>query len=185
VVNCAGGAWTYPKTLILDSCTWDIKTDTVVIQGDMATTANTQIHMILNPGATPSALINVATKWSPLGSYTFDLFAAPVGTYVITLVQYLTRDPGAPTASSPTFPPYPFNLCRVPDGKPSLSVENSQLVMNLAIKNHPTFDCVNGRGNRDWVIVLMILVSIHAVFFLLFCLITCKKEDLKEKIWDI
>jgi len=184
--QCTAGQWVYTGVLSLNNVNWDIKTDTVNIIGDLVTTGSTKIHFDINPGGTPSALISTSAKWSPLGTYTFNLVAAPPGTYDVTLVQFQSRDAGFPGASAPEMPPYPFSLCRVYENQPKLTIEtNTRLVLHMQIKNHPTFDCEKGRGNRDWVIVLMILVSIHALFFLIFCLVTCKKADLKQKIWDI
>jgi len=115
------------------------------------------------------------------------LTAAPE-TYDITLVQFQERQPNNafPSASAPSMPPYPFSLCRVYENQPKLTIEtNTRLVLHMQIKNHPTFDCTKGRGDREWTIALMIIVSIHALIFLVFCLVTCKKADLKQKIWDI
>jgi hypothetical protein len=184
--TCTAGQWTYTGILNLDNVYWDIKTDTVNIIGELVTTTNTKIHFDINPGGTPTALLSTSGKWSPLGTYTFSLVTAPPGTYDMVLVQFQSRGGGFPAASAPSMPPYPFSLCRVYENDPKLTIEtNTRLIIHMQIKNHPTFDCVKGRGDREWTIALMIIVSIHAVIFLVFCLVTCKKADLKQKIWDI
>jgi len=185
--TCTAGHWDYFGDLSLNDVNWNLKTDTVNILGDFLTTGNTKIHFDLNPTINPSGLLTVSKKWTPFGSYTFSLLGtAPPATYDMTIVQFQTTEKGFPAASAPQLPPYPYSLCRVYESNPSLTIEsNTRLVLHMQIKNHPTFDCEKGRGDRDWVIVLMILVSIHALFFLVFCLVTCKKADLKQKIWDI
>jgi hypothetical protein len=186
--QCTAGQWVYTGVLSLDNVYWDIKTDTVNIIGDLKTTPNTKIHFDINPGSTPSALISTSLIWSPIGTYTFSLVGtAPPGTYDVTLVQFQSREgAGFPSASAPQMPPYPYSLCRVYENDPKLTIEtNTRLVLHMQIKNHPTFDCEKGRGDRSFAIGLMIILSIHAVLFLIFCLVTCKRADLKQKIWDI
>jgi hypothetical protein len=180
-VVCALGIWSYPGTLNLDSVYWDIKSDTVQIEFDLSTTPNTKIHMDLNPGKAPSGFIKVNRLWSPFGTYTFNLLSADVGSYTIPLVQYFNRIDGKPAASAPVFPPYPYSICRVPSGDPTLNLDDASFVMNIVIKNHPTFDCEKGRGNRDWVIIFMVIVSIHALFFLLFLFNNLQKRRFETK----
>jgi len=63
---------------------------------------------------------------------------------------------------------------------------NLSLVIIPDITPKVGFDCATGnRDDRTFALVCIILLFIHGFCVLVFCLVTCKVESLKEKIWDV
>jgi len=63
---------------------------------------------------------------------------------------------------------------------------NLSLVIVPDITPKVGFDCATGnRDDRTFALVCIILLFIHGFCVLVFCLVTCKVESLKEKIWDV
>jgi len=182
--TCAAHTWTYPQSLDIGNQNWNILSDTVVIQGNFSAGPSATIQVSLSPDdASNSGLFSVSRLTSG-GNIFFNLLTAPDGDYTIPVVDYASYDNTVQfTPNVPTLPEG-FTICRM--FKPDSSVIYTANAYNLVvhITDNPTYSCTDGRGDRSWTIAFMVLLSLHAICLLVFCLVTCKKESLKEKIWD-
>jgi len=185
--TCASHTWTYNGDLSLTTQDWDIQTDTIQINGGLTCGPSSTVRVSLTPGdPTNSGEIFVQKQLLASGSIYFSLLTAPVGDWVMTVVDYTSIDPTQSfQANAPILPPG-YTICRLFSSAdpPKVSYAGTMMTLEVVIDQHPTVSCTDGRGPHQWAVAFMILLSIHAVCLLLFCLITCKKEDLKEKVWD-
>jgi len=184
--TCAVGIWTYQGNLDIGNQNWNIVTDIVSIQGNLTGQASSSTSISITPGdLTNSGLIVVSGSIYPNGGQlNLNFLAAPVGDIVLKLVVYSIQPNTFYVDTLPVFPTA-FSICRLYASNPQISYAATALTIEVNIKNNPSVDCVTGRGPRGWTIVFMVLLSIHALCLMAFCLVTCKKESLKQKIWDI
>jgi len=79
-----------------------------------------------------------------------------------------------------------FDICRKIQG-PTVAgtFESTRTTFSPIVIEKPNTNCDNGRGNREGIVVMAVLLFIHACILLIFCAVTCKIESLKEKIWDV
>jgi len=183
--TCSKHIWTYSGDLDIGDQSWNILSDTVVIIGNFTAGPSSTVSVSLSPTDTSqSGLWRVSGQLSSGGNIYYNLLVAPDGTYTIPIVQYASNDQSSQFQPNvPTLPPG-FTICRMFSPDSSVTYTPTAYSLIIHIVDNPTYSCTDGRGSRTWTIAFMVLLSLHAVCLLVFCLVTCKKESLKEKVWD-
>jgi len=188
---CASGTWQYTGDINMGDHTWDIDTDFIQLTGSLTGSPSATIIMSITPG-TPGVPISVQNTLTPdLTVLTVNLATAPVGYYAMAVVRYATlaEDQNNQDISefNPQTPilPNAYSTCRQlnKQSPPGVFYYPFNITMTVDILQNPNVPC-DGVNDRTWAIAIMIILSLHAICLMLFCLITCKNEGLKEKWWD-
>jgi len=185
---CSKHQWSYVGNVNIGNEAWNIQQDTVSIFGQLIFTSSSSLTVSLSPGDDSNSGLIIVSSLFTLGAANvyFNFLTAPVGSWNIPFIDFGSKDTSAFIANLPTLPSG-YTICRQFPSNPQLIYNATTDTANLdfVLQNNPQFSCTDGRGPLEWTVVLMILLSIHAVCLLLFCLITCKKESLKQKIWEV
>jgi len=188
IAACSGGQWTYNGDLDLTGYSLNIQQDTLIING--AFTSGTTLAMSISPGnASGSAMLILegsGANFYSKGNIQITLLTAPVGTYGIIYTKFPPNKwvPPKFTSILPTLPS-DYALCRDLSTPSFSEFADCCFTVNFTITQDPSVSCLTGRGPRGWVIVIEALMAVHAICLLVFCLVTCKKESWKEKVWEV
>jgi len=171
--------------------TWEIDQDNIIITGSLTGSPQATLIISLDPGnPSSSGLITVTQNINPeLTVLKVNLVSAPVGYYQMLVVFGTLEEDSNPddsefNAQDPVFP-NAYSTCRQlnKQSPPGVLYNQNNISMTVDILQNPNVPC-DGVNDRTWAIAIMIILSLHAICLLLFCLITCKNEGLKEKWWD-
>eukprot|EP01123_Difflugia_compressa_P009009 TRINITY_DN2871_c0_g1_i1.p1 TRINITY_DN2871_c0_g1~~TRINITY_DN2871_c0_g1_i1.p1 ORF type:complete len:135 (+),score=6.90 TRINITY_DN2871_c0_g1_i1:32-406(+) len=122
------------------------------------------------------------------GTVTILLKDSPIGNYNIDLMEFAKFDSASSYKLNPVDLPSSYSLCRTISNtlleRNGTSVTGGSLMLKAQVADKPGFDCLTGRGDRTWVVAIMILCGIQVLLLLFFCLVTCKNDQLYSKVWD-
>jgi len=182
------GTWTYNGNLDLKNANVALNTDLLIIMGNLIAHSNTVFSMTLDQrDQATSGRVDVRGAFT-LGSSAVNLLVKnsnittaityTVGTWTVARLPTDTWSIGVPTVGSD------FTICRQIRNA-VVTPQDLTYTVQPTITAKPGWDCVTGRGNREGVVVFMVLLFIHAILVLVFCAVTCKIVSLKERIWDV
>jgi len=189
ITKCSKGVWYVTGNIILgDNADWDFQSDTIFITGDFTSTSSAQLTISVNPvsGSKPSFFVNVTGNTIMDGTLNVNLLDSPVGFLSVLFIGYTAQlGSGSYTIPPPTLPD-DVKLCRDVLNEGQTVYTNGSYItigFDTTIQQN-TYSCATGRGDRSWVVALMILAGIHALLILIFCFVTCKKKSLYTKVWE-
>jgi len=186
--TCSNGVWTVNGDLsIPGNVNWNFQSDTILLSGNFASVSPAQLTISINPDSgSKSFFIAVSGSVTLTGSLIVDLLDAPVDpTVSVPFMYYPVGGVFQLSVSNPTLPEA-FLLCRTAMDSGITTTTHGNNVTQSYVTNieaRAGCDCVTG-CNRSWVIALMILAGVHALIILVFCLVTCKNDELYTKVWD-
>jgi len=183
--TCSNGVWTVSSTINLGIEQWDFKSDSIVVNGDFTSSLATILTISVNTTGTPPSFHLTCKNIQMGGELYVNLLDGTVGDHSTEIVKFATYDSSAIyTLNAPTLPSA-YKLCRSFVNNPGIFVNGTYGAVFLDVSlTTNLFNCVTGKGDRTWVLALMILSGIHVALLLLFCLVTCKNADLYPKVWE-
>jgi len=187
--KCAGGVWTVNDTLNLGGVEFNFQSDTLLIHGAFSSSSAALLTISVDPmNNKPSFFVNVLGNAYMAGTINVNLLSAPVAATSSPILHCESETLNSYNlAASPTLPDA-YKLCRTVLNQGITMSTNGTMSVTIdytvVIQDKVGFNCVTGRGDRSWVVALMILAGIHAFLILLFCLVTCQADSLYSKVWD-
>jgi len=193
---CNNGTWNIAAHVVLIGKEYVLKTDTLSVNGGFNLTFNTDTTLSLQVdphGVQRSGRIIVSGHIIMKGTVNVNFTEAPITpddadrpaeSFTTVLMIYGSRDLANQFTVSLPLLPKSAQYCEIVDsttptyGPTSFSITTS-------VSKTEGINCQTGKGDRSWVLILIIVSSVHGVLLVLFCLITCKNSDLKEKIWEL